>query len=509
MNQALLAKLSWKMLTDKSLFWVDLLHKKYCSDKDFLQVEPKNGISRTWRGILSTRSLVREGTGHLVRTGNITKFWKDHWISDAPLLHHALEPISEEHIDKRIVDYYRDGDWDWNQLNNMLPEEILYQLQLFYLEHDSSKDDECYWKESSNGEFTTSSAYNLLLKCVSSPIAGCWSNLWKVRAPPKTKTLLWLMLHNKVLTNVSRMAKGLTSDDSCPRCHIEREDVLHLFRDCPSSKQVWSKWLSEDQQRRWQQLSQAEWIQYNLHRTNVKIEYNLTWDAAFAIIIWYIWLGRNKAVFNNDPEWSATKQSTLMNHLMEAAYFLKKNSMLSPKLQRLVGWKPPPIGTFKINVDGSAQNSHGVSVAGGLCRDSQGNWQFGFHVQLGVGHAIRAEIYAILKALELAWQKGYRNIIIESDSLLAIHKINFGATHRDPYGNLVSRCRALLHRDWNCELQHIFREANNCADTMASRFYHLSKGWHFFEEPPGEVLQRLSEDLLGVCRPRASRLIST
>ncbi|GLT41443.1 hypothetical protein SLA2020_155090 [Shorea laevis] len=198
----------------------------------------------------------------------------------------------------------------------------------------------------------------------------------------------------------------------------------------------------------------------------------------------------------------------LTNHLAEAATYLKKDFRLQPKRQKLVGWEPPPPRTCKINVDGSSLGSQGLSVAGGICRDSLGLWQFGFNMQVGVGHAVRAEIFAILKGLEIAWQKNYRKVILESDCLLAVHKVMHGTTNLDPYGAWISRCRELLQRDWQCEIRHVFREANNCADVMASKFYHLGKGWHYFAVPPVVVTQKIMEDLLGVCRPRASRLLS-
>ncbi|GLT41442.1 hypothetical protein SLA2020_155080 [Shorea laevis] len=265
MNQALLAKLGWKLLTEEKSFWVELIKKKYYSDESFLQVELKNGLSSTWRGILKARPLVQEGIGYLARSSKEIKFWLDHWVSDSSLALKATNPI-----------------------------------ELVNLDQDVDNNDIIYWKETQNGDFTTTSAYNLLLKSIASPIAGCWSKIWKVKAPPKTKTFLWLVLHNKVLTNASRMEKGMTIDDKCPRCQNGGEDVLHLVRDCASSHQIWSRWLSEEQQERRRQLSLLEWVRYNHQRSNVKVDFNLSWDATFAIIVWFLWLGRNQAVFKGD-----------------------------------------------------------------------------------------------------------------------------------------------------------------------------------------------------------------
>lgn len=110
----------------------------------------------------------------------------------------------------------------------------------------------------------------------------------------------------------------------------------------------------------------------------------------------------------------------------------------------------------------------GELSAGGLARDHKGLWQFGFVRKLGWGSILKAEIWAIFMGLQCAWDRGYRSVIIESDSLLAVTKIP-GEVHRqDPFYTLITKCQQLLRLNWNCNLTHIFREANYCADFLAS-----------------------------------------
>lgn len=44
----------------------------------------------------------------------------------------------------------------------------------------------------------------------------------------------------------------------------------------------------------------------------------------------------------------------------------------------LVGWKPPPIGYVKINVDGVVTNNPGEVGLGGVFRTCEGDWTLGF-----------------------------------------------------------------------------------------------------------------------------------
>ncbi|GLT67725.1 hypothetical protein SLA2020_400120 [Shorea laevis] len=405
-----------------------------------------------------------------------------------------------------VADYWLDGCWDLNSLRVWLSNELIYQLQLVQLDDKNGVQDLIYWRHTTHGNFSTSSAYELLIKSISSPIAGSWEMLWQVKAAPKAKSLLWLMLHNRVLTNSSRMARGLTTDDLCPRCQNGSEDILHCFRDCPSSRRVWSRWISDTLWQQWQGMDQIEWIHHNLSRGNVLIEHNLPWSSAFPAICWYIWLARNKAVFEGDKDWIISKEHQLRYHLMEATLGLKKH-IRTPRFEQLIGWERPPSGFVKINVDGSTRGTPGESAAGGLCRDSNGDWIFGFTQHLGMGYAIRAELFAIWKGLTLAWEKGYRKVIIETDSLLAKQKLQSLGSANALYP-LCRDCIELINRNWVCELRHVFREANSCADSMASSFYHLAKGFYFFEEPPDIVRDNIRNDSLGVCKPRASRLFS-
>ncbi|CAN1822433.1 Putative ribonuclease H protein At1g65750 [Linum perenne] len=47
------------------------------------------------------------------------------------------------------------------------------------------------------------------------------------------------MTHDKLLPNLERKRRHLTSDSSCTRCGHLEESVIHIIRDCPSAAKVW------------------------------------------------------------------------------------------------------------------------------------------------------------------------------------------------------------------------------------------------------------------------------
>ncbi|GLT90066.1 hypothetical protein SLE2022_080180 [Rubroshorea leprosula] len=57
------------------------------------------------------------------------------------------------------------------------------------------------------------SADELLINPENFPLTVAWNKLWKLRAPPKSKTLLWLIAYERVLTNSARVSRGLARSD--------------------------------------------------------------------------------------------------------------------------------------------------------------------------------------------------------------------------------------------------------------------------------------------------------
>lgn len=88
-------------------------------------------------------------------------------------------------------------------------------------------------------------------------------------------------------------------------------------------------------------------------------------------------------------------------------------------------WVPPPQGTLKINVHGSASrtalpNGNDTGLAA-IYRDSVGNLRH-MHLTIGVIPNLTPlgnQLWAIFIALRRAFLKGYRDVIVETDNLQA------------------------------------------------------------------------------------------
>ncbi|XP_061358050.1 uncharacterized protein LOC133302308 [Gastrolobium bilobum] len=65
-------------------------------------------------------------------------------------------------------------------------------------------------------------------------------------------------------------------------------------------------------------------------------------------------------------------------------------------------WRPPDLGWCKLNVDGAVKTNHRVASCGGLVRDDKGGWITGFSYYIGSYSPLMAELWAIMKVLQIA-----------------------------------------------------------------------------------------------------------
>lgn len=95
---------------------------------------------------------------------------------------------------------------------------------------------------------------------------------------------------------------------------------------------------------------------------------------------------------------------------------------------------------------------------------------------------------------------------MESDSKVAIELIKHGVNPEHQLAGLVYRIRQLLsNEDWNCQVQHVFREANGVADWLANHAHSFPRGVVEFCSCPAGCADRALVDTRGVC---FTRLIS-
>lgn len=113
-----------------------------------------------------------------------------------------------------------------------------------------------------------------------------------------------------------------------------------------------------------------------------------------------------------------------LQELSPASACVRRGRRASKKVQRVGRWIPPQDGIIKINTDGSSRGNPGPTGVGGVGRNSRGEVVFLFSVHKARHSNNFMEGFAILYALEQAWEQGHRQVICESDSQIVVNLLN-------------------------------------------------------------------------------------
>ncbi|KAK9011259.1 hypothetical protein V6N11_044113 [Hibiscus sabdariffa] len=111
---------------------------------------------------------------------------------------------------------------------------------------------------------------------------------------------LWLVCHERVLTNVEKRRRRLTQVSSCAICGDGREGLDHFLRFCPPTLWRWNQLIRSDASNEFNTLPIKEWILANF-LTPTRFVYNFSeWPTMFPYILWNLWKRGNERVFQGN-----------------------------------------------------------------------------------------------------------------------------------------------------------------------------------------------------------------
>ena len=142
-----------------------------------------------------------------------------------------------------------------------------------------------------------------------------------------------------------------------------------------------------------------------------------------------------------------------------------------------------------------------------MIRDHFGHWIKGFSRVLGTTNNFIAELWALRDGLIIVKDLGLSNLIVELDALSVIHMLSSDKPSpiMEP---LLSDCRSLYKAIPNKRIQHVYREANQCADALARLGSSVVSSFVVFVEPPPVVANLLALDVAGnICNRLVNNLI--
>jgi ribonuclease HI len=311
-----------------------------------------------------------------------------------------------------------------------------------------------------------------------------WAKLiWNADIPPSKSFLVWRLMHDKLPTYDNLMTRVCSIPSMCNFCRQHIETSFHIFFECQFAIKLWS-WLAGCLNFTLQFTSMEDI--WKLCDLNWSPQSKVTILAVIINLLHTIWIVRNKARFNDIMiNWRSAVSMIIVNTAMSGNNtkklssnsirdftFLKsfKITIHQPKATFLkeVYWHPPLINWLKCNIDGASSGNPSKAACGGIFRNHESDFVYGFAEPLGDTTAYIAEMSGAIRAIEIAFHNQWTNLWIESDSssvVAAFHNPN-----KPVAWCLSNRWKNALYMttQMNFMVSHIYREGNQVADLLAN-----------------------------------------
>ena len=376
--------------------------------------------------------MVDRGSRWYIGNGEGVRIWKDRWLPSpdsfkvtSPVgIHTGLELVSS------LVDVDRRG-WDAERVRNMF---LPYEADLILSMPISARlpADSRIWAWSSNGSFIVKSAYNVAQKMLkdegcsreeggtsdSSGMREIWRIAWRLNCANKIKHLFWRACKNILPTKLRLKACGIDLDGGCDMCG-SGELTGQVLWSCKMAEAVWSGTrlklpFFQDPPTEFIDIVWA--IKERFAGAN--------WEL-FATTVWGLWNNRNQVRHGGQCKSHEQIVKEAADYLKEyqAANKGARNTTTSA-VSDAVKWKPPKPGWYKVNTDGATFADLKCCGIGVVVRNERGKIMGALSKKLGLPlGGLEAKAKAIEEGVELAWDLGLKEIIIESDALLATNSL--------------------------------------------------------------------------------------
>ncbi|XP_059289514.1 uncharacterized protein LOC132043044 [Lycium ferocissimum] len=370
----------WWIFRSKTTLWGNFLRAKYCQRANPIIKKWDTGQSLIWKNMMHNKLIAESYIQWRVNSGTCS-FWWDDWLGIGPLANYRLESNRANNI--TVSQFLIEGQWNIDMINQIAPPQLVQTILTTQIDYNEHIPDQAIWKLTSGGEFTCSTAWNLVRQSKAKNLIN--SLIWQKNIPFKCSFHLWRTLRGKLPTDEKIITFGHDPSD-CHCCHDPGPDSIeHIHVAGHFARNIW------------QYFSPSLGIRHQ------------TQPLRSLLLHWWKQKYRNEAQKLWPPTWR--NLISLMEVCTHEINITKVN------------WSRPQLGVLKINTDGSALDNPGRIGAGGIVRNDLGNLIFAFATPLGYGTNNQAEIEAAYLGLKWAKENGQHHIVLEVDSELLIRWI--------------------------------------------------------------------------------------
>ncbi|XP_028765116.1 uncharacterized protein LOC114723126 [Neltuma alba] len=171
------------------------------------------------------------------------------------------------------------------------------------------------------------------------------------------------------------------------------------------------------------------------------------WQALFTTICWLLWRRRNERIHSNTKMEVGSiypRASAIISCIKMTP---KKLTNMQTHPNDCPGGDHTRVNTRQmVQVDGAFSFLTQTAGCGGILKDTEGKIVEGFYHRLDKGDAFTAEVWACLLGLRRAWDLGFRDLILMSDSTNALHAIETEPTDTHEDWNVIMEIKGMLQR---------------------------------------------------------------
>jgi ribonuclease HI len=358
--------------------------------------------------------------------------------------------------------------WDMNKIDSLFPLYIAKRI----IETPLSSvvdEDKIIWSDDRNGNYSVRSGYKVMMELKNQAAVMLqhrdWLSLWKIRAPPKAKHLLWRICRECLPTRVRLQEKHVPCQLSCPICEHHDEDEWHAILTCSSSVQArHTAGLDSFLSNRMQHAS-------SIRELILDVCVNESADDAgrFAMLAWVLWQNRNNKLWN-------AAQDTGRNLGFKTRYLWDEwndvqqvtHRSRNSEQQQHHSWEKPPHGWFKCNIDAGFYKDANKTTTGWCLRDHMGRFIGAGTTWLNGNYSIiEGEAIALLEAMRALEQRRISNVIFKTDAKSVDDAIQYFRGGNSEFSLLVSNISNYLSNGQNFVVKFIKRQANMVAHSLA------------------------------------------
>ncbi|CAA7035950.1 unnamed protein product [Microthlaspi erraticum] len=469
-NDALLAKISWRILNNPTCLLSQVLKGKYCKDHTFINVQIKSSTSHGWRGILIGRDLIKHKLGRAIGNGQTTSLWNDPWLS----IKHPTYPIGptrKEDLEMTVSNLLTGhlNEWNITKIMETLP---FHMAEIRALRPSSKGATDTYiWLPTKTGDYSVKTGYHVAMEVnenldlYQNHQGISWmTEIWNARISPKMKVFLWKIVQEVLPVGDNLLNCGILDNACCVHCG-DLETTEHLFFHCGFAKEVWNQAPFT------KPINPLQIDNFTTTLTDSKTwiclpPTGITAGPLFSWICWAIWKARNHLLFEQRKFSSAETMSKAVSEARDWQQAQRKTHLLKPRSKTPSPNQTNP-NTITCFTDGAWSKEHEIGGLGWIFIDADGTTRnHGHAAERFVSSPIMTEALAIRSALNQALESEITHIHIKTDAQEFVRAINMQEQIAEIFGILFD-IQTLVSMFLSISFSYIPRSENAMADSIA------------------------------------------